>query len=430
MKLIYDEKLIIEQYNDDTDIVYSPFNHTFLKVNEPAKILICYILDKDGDIDLEGIVSYYRRYDVELTEEEVKKQIDALVEAKLFFYSQENFNQEEALTHRDYRFPSGQQIDMVYIHPTLRCNFNCSYCYNKSLAANQKELTTEQWINIINGLKALHVKYFIFTGGEPLLKKDLVDIIQEIKDADTKVEILTNGSLLMDNIDELLPLVDSFVMSLDSLDIKKNGINRSEVGFHNIIKVIEHFSKAAPKKLKIRSVITKENVDTIQEFNDEIQEKYGIQCVNVRFIPNNKEELSLMTETPSPCIDMNKKYKIDLGIKKYRCGACSNIIAINPEGDIYPCQSLMLPEFKVTNILEDNWQEILSHSKVTHQFRNIKVNDIEKCKECTYRYICGGGCPAVSYKVYGDLNQHIAFFCDYLKKESHLKLKLASFKSK
>ncbi len=37
------------------------------------------------------------------------------------------------------------------------------------------------------------------------------------------------------------------------------------------------------------------------------KKKYGIQCVNVRFIPNSKEELSLMTETPSPCIDMNKK---------------------------------------------------------------------------------------------------------------------------
>lgn len=430
MKLIYDEKIIIEKYDDEHYIIYSPFNHNFLKVNEAMKSLIVYITDRKGNVDLLDIVDYFKQYDIKLMEEEVKKQLDILVEAKLFFYNQRDYIKSEVITLEDYRFPPGQEIDMVYIHPTLRCNFNCSYCYNKALAATQQELTTEQWIEIINKLKVQNINYFIFTGGEPLMRKDLFNIIKSIKDDNTRVEILSNGSLLMKQVDKLLPLVDSFVVSLDSLDIKKNGINRSEVGFNNIIRLIEYFSKTAPKKLRIRSVITKENVDTIQAFNDEIYQNYGIRCVNVRFIPNNKEEISLMTEPPMPKIDTNKKYKMDMGIKKYRCGACSNIIAINPEGDIYPCQSLMLPEFKIANILDDDWRNQLAESEITQKFRNIKVNNIDECKDCSYRYICGGGCPAIAYKVYGDLNHHISFFCDYLKKESNQRLKLAKFVSR
>ncbi|GKX27640.1 thioether cross-link-forming SCIFF peptide maturase [Vallitalea longa] len=430
MKLLYDKKIIIEKYDDENYIIYSPFNHKFTKASKSVKKLVLYILNENGEIEFENIINYYKQFDIELKIDEIKKYIDTLVKAKLFFYNQEDYDTEKRITLEDYRFSPTQEIDMVYIHPTLRCNFNCSYCYNKSLAATQKELTTNQWIQIINKLKAMNVNYFIFTGGEPLMRKDLIDIIREIKDDNTKVEILSNGSLLMDKVDQLLPIVDSFVVSLDSLDIKKNSINRSAVGFNNIINLLEYFSEKAPKKLRVRSVITKENIDTIQAFNNEIQEKYGIKCVNVRFIPNNKDELSLIAEPPIPDIDDTKKYKLDLGIRKYRCGACSNILAINPEGDIYPCQSLMLPEFKLANILDDNWQDTVANSEVTKKFRNIKVDDMENCKDCAYRYICGGGCPAIAYKVYGDLNHHLSFFCDYLEKESRQRMRMAKIISK
>lgn len=430
MKLLYDKKIIIEKYDDENYIIYSPFNHKIAKASKSVKKLVLYILDRNGEIKLENIRKYYKQFDIELKIDEIKIYIETLVKAKLFFYNQEDYDNERRITLQDYRFPPTQEIDMVYIHPTLRCNFNCSYCYNKSLAATQKELTTNQWIQIINKLKAINVNYFIFTGGEPLMRKDLIDIIKEIKDDNTKVEILSNGSMLMDKVDQLLPIVDSFVVSLDSLDIKKNSINRSAVGFNNIIKLLEYFSKKAPKKLRVRSVISKENIDTIQAFNNEIKEKYGIKCVNVRFIPNNKDELSLITEPPISDMDDTKKYNLDLGIRKYRCGACSNILAINPEGDIYPCQSLMLPEFKLANILDDNWQEIAVNSEVTKKFRSVKVDDMENCKDCAYRYICGGGCPAIAYKVYGNLNHHLSFFCDDFKKESIQRLKMAKIISK
>ncbi len=78
----------------------------------------------------------------------------------------------------------------------------------------------------------------------------------------------------------------------------------------------------------------------------------------------------------------------------------------------------MSQEFRITNIFEENWFDEFLHSKVRKSFTDLNLDTVEECKDCAYRYLCGGCCPAIAYNVYGSLDHHVPFFCDYLKERA------------
>lgn len=426
MKVFYDEKLEIVEEGDHY-IIYSPINHKWLKVNPPMKDLIQQITLNKGRIHYKELIQYfYDKNQIKLSEEDLKEQIDKLCRTSIFFQSHDKIEDSKINALEHYELRPDHAIEMAYLHPTLRCNFNCTYCYNKKLLqSGGDELNTKQWFSIIDKLKERKVKLYIFTGGEPLLRKDLRQIIEYTKEDNNKVQLLSNGSLLHKHCEELVPFVDKFVISLDSIDEDINAIHRSDYGHASIMDCIKYFSNHHPNKLLIRCVITKENQHEVNQFASNIYEQYGIRVVFTRFIPNNLDEVDLIPELPDLDLEIESMPKINSSIKILRCGASSNIIAIDHKGDIYPCQNLLLPEFKMTNIGEDNWYENIKSSNIHDKFRKLYVKNIDKCGDCSYRFLCGGGCPAIAYKVFGGLDQHLSFLCPTLKDEAIMRLKLA-----
>ena len=79
---------------------------------------------------------------------------------------------------------------------------------------------------------------------------------------------------------------------------------------------------------------------------------------------------------------------VEIGLGPKQCSAANISIAIEPNGDVLPCQSYYEP---VGNILTNDWEKIW-YSKL---FEKIRKRDyIEpKCKKCEYLQVCGGGCP-------------------------------------
>lgn len=110
-----------------------------------------------------------------------------------------------------------------------------------------------------------------------------------------------------------------------------------------------------------------------------------------------------------------------------RCGACFRILAINPMGKIYPCQSLMHEEFLLSDISSQNWLEELKKSDITRYFKYRSIEDIEGCKECSVKTVCGGGCKAISYNLYGDLEHKLDYLCEFFLRDSDSQIKNISF---
>ncbi len=419
MQLSYDRGMLIVPHNEKY-FIYSPANHVRVMVDEYASFLVEQILAAQGWIEYEKIIfAFADKFDVTLTTEEVMKQIERLVKMEVFFKTK-----EDLFRSRNKKIDKFKIIDkppnLVYLLLTYKCNFQCSYCYLRDAYKDIRELDTEQWIQAIRRLKDVGIKKFCITGGEALVRDDIVEILQEIKTDDCEVDLLTNGSLLAEKFSELDPLIDHLVISLDSLDYDTQATTRSNYGYQKILNAIELYSKTNPQKLQVRAVINKHNLNQMNDFSQKLNRQYGIRTIRTLVNPISSEELDIIPEAVGKiAIDQDLLETFNYNMKYRKCGACNSVIALNPAGDVMPCQAIMKPEFRMTNIFEDGWFATYLQSEVRQQFISLNLDQMEKCNECSYRYLCGGVCPALAYNIYGKLDHHVPLFCDYLREKAH-----------
>jgi cyclic pyranopterin phosphate synthase len=100
--------------------------------------------------------------------------------------------------------PYNRKIIGLRISITQRCNLNCKYCHHEGEEKSYNEMKCEEIIRIIKIAKKLDIKRVKFTGGEPLIREDIGEIIKKTIDMGLEdVAITTNGSLLNNKIEEL-----------------------------------------------------------------------------------------------------------------------------------------------------------------------------------------------------------------------------------
>jgi len=234
-----------------------------------------------------------------------------------------------------------------------------------------------------------------------------------IKDNGLICELLTNGVLMLEN-EEVLNVVDSAIISLDTF--KESTNDRKGLDLNKIKNDLLELEKGLRNKVTLRSVVSKmteEEWPTIKEFAF----NNGFGFMSSIFLPNNKEEIK---NQPNIC-----NIDLDLSVINFSgnfCGASYKEIAIDSDGTVYPCQALIDDSLSITNILSEKWYSELNNSVITNTFRNLTVNNIERCKECNIRYLCGGGCRAVPYNIYGGLDKYSECMCDYQKEIVKLRL--------
>lgn len=118
----------------------------------------------------------------------------------------------------------GRQIDYVRIAVTEACNLRCTYCLrddSDSAPARREALDTTKMSRLIGMLAETGFRKIRFTGGEPLLRKDLARLVSTARESGVirNIRVTTNGLLLAERLQELIDAgVDGFNISLDTLD--------------------------------------------------------------------------------------------------------------------------------------------------------------------------------------------------------------------
>ncbi|MCC6013126.1 MAG: GTP 3',8-cyclase MoaA [Candidatus Verstraetearchaeota archaeon] len=257
--------------------------------------------------------------------------------------------------------PYNRKITGLRISITQRCNLNCKYCHHEGEEKSSREMKCEEIIRIIKIAKNMGIRRVKFTGGEPLIRDDIGEIIKKTIDIGLEdVAITTNGSLLNNKIDEL------FRAGLRRLNISIPSLNPhvySYITGGNLLDVISGVHSAIRKgmNVKINTVIMKGiNDNEIYEFinfasslrcslqlieleklniNDDFFEKHYIDLSFIEKILENLAEEVIVRE------DMNdrKVYVVNgIPIEVVRptypnfCKKCSRI-RITSDGKIKPC---------------------------------------------------------------------------------------------
>ena len=249
---------------------------------------------------------------------------------------------------------------------TNRCNVNCLYCHHDGMVKSKDEMTADELYTICKIAKKLGVKKIRLSGGEPLLKKDIVEIVQKIASLDFKdISMTTNGILLEKYAQDLKDAgLDRVNVSLDTLNretfefiTKKDYLEDAKKG---ILKAVEVGMYPVKINMVIMKDINQNEIDDMFEFCKEhdivlqlIELIESENCDDDKFSADYHYKLDDIEKELADIADEVHERKFMQGRKKYYidggeievvkpvdnatfCANCSRL-RITPDGKIKPC---------------------------------------------------------------------------------------------
>ena len=179
------------------------------------------------------------------------------------------------------------------LNPTNRCNLKCGYCWQQNFGDIDKEdkLLTEKLLNIVREAAELGVKEIRIPGsGEPLIREDIIDVMEEIKKNKIHGLLITNGTLLdKEKINKIIDMKwDCLTFSFDSSDKEINDYFRGKDSFDVLKKNLLLLKKIKQEKesklplVRFNIVITNKNYKTLSNILEFAKEA---SCEDVEFQP-------------------------------------------------------------------------------------------------------------------------------------------------
>ncbi|MDR2406686.1 MAG: radical SAM protein [Bacteroidales bacterium] len=297
----------------------------------------------------------------------------------------------------------------AYFAITNRCNLNCPHCYIETDGNNIREISINEWISISEEFAEIGGKCITLTGGEILLKSGWIDLVKHIHSLGLKQCILTNGVLWSDaQIEKASKYVNEIQVSVDGIDEHSNSVVRGKGNFKLAISTATKFDTLGVKSSIFMTPLfegIKYFTDGFMEFYDkyiistdikirlskkllpvrnakslsyEYQELYRYYMTNLEdtIYPHHRNANFFLSHLPNEGID--------------NCGL--GRITVDAHGYIYPCNRIkqFVPIFHdALHGLKYSLEQLESWAKL------FSVENIEGCKSCDLKYICGGGCRLI-----------------------------------
>ena len=155
----------------------------------------------------------------------------------------------------------GRPVTGLRIALTPRCNLKCIYCHHEGEVGPKEEIPDEMVVNVARAAAELGVRSLKFTGGEPLLRKDLADLISQMPQ-DLDISLTTNGIFLAEQAEALARAgLDRVNVSLDSLNPENYcAITGGKAGdLERVLAGIDAAKKAGLVPIKLNVVVLKKN---------------------------------------------------------------------------------------------------------------------------------------------------------------------------
>ena len=301
----------------------------------------------------------------------------------------------ENVVHDKYERP----ILSLRITLTNRCNVNCLYCHHDGMVKSKDEMTADELHTICKIAKKIGVRKIRLSGGEPLLKKDIVEIVERIASLGFKdISMTTNGILLEKYAQALKDAgLDRVNVSLDTLDretfefiTKKDYLEDAKKG---ILKAVEVGLYPVKINMVIMKDINQDEIDDMFKFckeNDIVLQLIELieseNCDEDKFSKDYHYNLDDIEKELADIADDVREREFMQGRKKYYidggeievvkpvdnakfCAKCSRL-RITPDGKIKPCL-----------LRNDNLVELISHVRNgtgEDELEEIFINGINK----------------------------------------------------
>ena len=298
---------------------------------------------------------------------------------------------------------------------TYRCPLHCPYCSNPMQGRNNDELNTDEWKRVIHEAAALGMLQIGFSGGEPLARRDLPDLVRAAREADLYTNLITSGIGLDD--ERVHPLRDAGLDSIQlSFQSDQSGLSDEIAGARAHQHKLDAAAKirAAGIPLSLNFVIHRRNIDRLPQMID-LAETLGaerVELANVQFygwaflnravlLPTREQVTRAREVATAAKARLAGKIDIFYVLPDYyetRPKPCLNgwgqrYLTINPIGDVLPCPtaSSAIPDLRFENVRARALDWIWRESESFNRFRGTEWMP-EPCRSCPQREIDFGGC--------------------------------------
>ncbi len=308
---------------------------------------------------------------------------------------------------------------------TYRCPLHCVFCYNPlNYAGDKRELTTEEWKDVLRQARKLGAAQLGFSGGEPLVRDDLEELIGEAHQLGYYTNLITSG----------VGLTEARIAKMKEL-----GLDHIQLSFQDSTKEMNDFlssTKTFDLKSKVAALIKKydypmvlnvvlhrynlDHVGRIIEMAVEMGVEY-LELANTQYYAwasVNRDQLMPTREQLERAEKIVNEYRAKLGNKikllfvvpdyfEDKPKACMNgwgsvFLAVAADGSALPCHAAKsLPGLTFPNVTQENLRDIWYNSEAFNRFRGYEWMK-EPCRSCSEKEKDFDGCRCQAYALTGD----------------------------
>jgi PqqA peptide cyclase len=308
---------------------------------------------------------------------------------------------------------------------TYRCPLKCPYCSNP-LAMNpaSEELSTQDWVRVLGEVAALGVLQVHFTGGEPLARTDLEELVQAARKNELYTNLITSGiPLSRERLRALKKAgIDNVQVSLQDVEEKSsNNIAGTPSHAHKL--EVAEWVKAEGLPLTLNTVLHRQNLDRVEEIIALAEDLKAdrLELANTQYHGWAMENRGALIPTPDQLASAKRVVeaakarlagKLELVYvmpdyfskfpKACMDGWARRYLVISPKGLALPCHSAhTIKGMTFENVQEKPLEDIWNNSPSFNMYRGDAWMQ-EPCRTCPKKDIDFGGCRCQAFHLAGD----------------------------
>ncbi|OGH62399.1 MAG: hypothetical protein A3G34_12415 [Candidatus Lindowbacteria bacterium RIFCSPLOWO2_12_FULL_62_27] len=304
----------------------------------------------------------------------------------------------------------------LWIHTNNSCNLACTHCLVRSGPNGDAGPETRKILKWIDEGLALGVERFYFTGGEPMARKDFWELVEYVTSL-AEMAVLTNGTLIsgerLERLRQCDPNLLKLQISLDGSTPETNDPIRGPGSFRRAVEGIRN-AVSAGFYPTLTTVVTRQNVDDLSGI---VRLAADLRLTAVHFMwmhlkgraaENNQMAAGILEMIEA--VEKARRTAAELGVyvdnieaAKTRMGGPAGLkmdlsnaawesLCIYSDGGVYPsAATVQVAELRLGDANRASLKEIWLTSPVARKMREASVEQMDQCRGCRYKFLCGGG---------------------------------------
>ena len=335
----------------------------------------------------------------------------------------------------------------VEIAITNRCNLRCTYCSHFTGPGDvAQDLPTEEWLLFFKELKDCSVMDLTLQGAEAFIREDMKEIIQGIVQNKMRFSILTNGTLITEEMAAFLASTrrcNNIQVSIDGSSPETHDSFRTKGSFERALEGI-HLLRKHSVPTSVRVTIHRKNVHDLERVSKMLLEDMGLPGFSTNaasfqglcrqyekeviltakehawamktLLKLNKKYNGRISATAGPLANAQEWMKMEKarqeGVKNIpgrghltSCHGPMQTLGVRADGVMVPC--ILMSHIELGRINQDKLLEVWQNHPELRRLRDrddIPLQEFEFCKGCPYINYCAGNCPALAFTITGEEN--------------------------